>query len=125
MYLTYINCAIPFNLCFKNVVSRVIEIIRVDVRVQKGSASAKLILRFHVVFGSSNVLLNVAKHVLHVVVLWIARVRVVIRAGSVPVRGCRELHVHYRRMLIREIFGLLAVVLRGAVPSLIEHQVSI
>lgn len=49
---------------------------------------------------ASNVLLNVAKHVLHVVVLGVRNVRVVVRATAVAVGRSRELHVHYRRVLV-------------------------
>ena len=53
--------------------------------------------------GDSNVLLDVAKYVLHMIVLGIRSMRVVVRAAPVPVRSCWEFHVHYWRMLIREI----------------------
>ena len=64
-------------------------------------------------------LLYVAKHVLHVVVLGIVRVGVVIGATPVAVRSRWELHVHYWRVLVREVLRLLAVVLRRAVTCLV------
>lgn len=48
-------------------------------------------------------LLYISEHVLHVIVLRIARVGVVVGATPVSVRGCREFHVHYWRVLIRKI----------------------
>jgi hypothetical protein len=51
----------------------------------------------------SDVLLYVAEHVLHVIVLGIAGVGVVVRATPVSVRSRWEFHVHYWRMLIRKV----------------------
>jgi hypothetical protein len=51
----------------------------------------------------SDVLLYIAKNVLHVVVLRIASMGVVVGATPVAVRSSGEFHVHYRGMLVREI----------------------
>jgi len=49
------------------------------------------------------VLLYVSEHVLHMIVLRIARVGVVVGATPVSMRSRWEFHVHYWRMLIRKI----------------------
>lgn len=49
---------------------------------------------------NSDMLLDIAQHVLHVVSVEIMIVlRVVVSAAPVPVACCRELHVHNRRLV--------------------------
>lgn len=73
----------------------------------------------------SNMLLNVAQNVLHVVVLRVLSVSVVVGATSIAVRSGGELHVHDWRMLVREVLRLFVVVFGRAVTSLVEHQVPV
>lgn len=82
-----------------------VKIIRVDVRVQKCCFLASPLFERSVNSSpirclASDVLLYVSQHVLHVIVLRVARVSVMVGATPVAVRSRRELHIHYRRVLI-------------------------
>ena len=86
--------------CSEIMVSRVVEGIRVYVPVVQnlrfGSKSSPRVVSVL----SSNMLLNVAQNVLHMVVLRVLSMSVVVGATPVSMRSRRELHVHDWRMLV-------------------------
>jgi|TARA_B110000305_G_C19380862_1_gene609530 hypothetical protein len=81
--------------------------------------------------AASDVLLNVAKYVLHIslvsveMVVAVMILCIVIRAASITMTGSWELHVHYR-CLIRKVLGFAVVFGRPMVAvGSVSHEISV